>query len=222
MKAIIYSRVSSKGQSTKRQVSELKKVQGFEIQQVFREKLSAFKNKAIERPELQNAIDYMIQHDIGCMMIHEVSRLGRNTADLLNLIEELKNQGICLYIHNLGIKINTENPSEEIFTKLIVTLMADLARMESEQMSYRIKSGIRVRKEKGLHTGRKVGSFENTEAFLNKHKDIQKFLKQGFSYRQIQKLCSCGPNTIQKVKNLMEIHSLPYANPSERHQLKHL
>lgn len=204
MRAIIYSRVSSKGQSTKRQVSELRKVQGFEVERIFREKLSAFKNKAIQRPELQKAIDYMLQNDIQCMMIHEVSRLGRNTADLLNLIEEFRNQGICIYIHNLGIKINTGNPSEEIFTRLIVTLMADLARMESEQMSYRIKSGIRARKEKGLHTGRKVGSFESPEAFLNKHKDIQKLLRQGYSYRQIQKLCNCGPNTIQKVKRLMD------------------
>lgn len=181
----------------------MQKVQGFEVERVFREKLSAFKSKAAQRPELQKAIDYMVGENIQCMMIHEVSRLGRNTADLLNLIEEFRNQDICIYIHNLGVRINTGNPSEEIFTRLIVTLMADLARMESEQMSYRIKSGIRARKEKGLHTGRKVGSFETSEAFLNKHKDIQKLLRQGYSYRQIQKLCSCGPNTIQKVKSFM-------------------
>ena len=47
--------------------------------------------------------------------------------------------------------------------------MADLARMESEQMSQRIKSGIRARKEKGLATGRKTNSTETKEKFLNSY-----------------------------------------------------
>ncbi|BDD02371.1 hypothetical protein [Persicobacter psychrovividus] len=99
--------------------------------------------------------------------------------------------------------INTGAAKEEAFSKLIITLMADLARLESEQMSYRIKSGIRVRKEKGLHTGRKVGSKESKEKFLAKHQDIVKYLEKGFSYREIQRLCKCSPNTVQKVSGLV-------------------
>ncbi|WP_338399592.1 helix-turn-helix domain-containing protein [Persicobacter psychrovividus] len=77
--------------------------------------------------------------------------------------------------------------------------MADLARLESEQVSYRIKSGIRARKEKGLHTGRKVGSKESKDKFLAKRQDIVRYLEKGFSYREIQRLCKCSPNTVQKV-----------------------
>jgi DNA invertase Pin-like site-specific DNA recombinase len=79
--------------------------------------------------------------------------------------------------------------------------MADLARLESEQMSYRIKSGIRSRKAKGLTTGRQIGSKETVERFLSKHLDIQKYLSKGYSSREIQRLCRCSPNTVKKVKD---------------------
>ena len=136
-------------------------------------------------------------------MVSEVSRLGRNTHEVLGLIEELKKKSVAIYIHNLGTTINKSDSSSEIFTKLIVTIMADLARLESEQMSYRIKSGIRSRKAKGLTTGRKIGSVESVDKFLSKHMDIQKYLSKGYSSREIQKLCKCSPNTIKKVKDQM-------------------
>jgi len=201
MKAIIYTRVSSKDQSTQRQLNDMKSVSGFTVEKVFSEKISAFSKSADQRPGLQQALSYVRGNNIDSIMISEVSRLGRNTLEVLNLIEELKEQGVALYIHNLGATINTKNQSGEIFTKLIVTIMADLARLESEQLSYRIKSGIRSRKAKGLTTGRKTGSFESEEKFLSKHTDIQMYLSKGYSSREIQKLCKCSPNTIKKVKD---------------------
>ncbi|BDD02377.1 recombinase family protein [Persicobacter psychrovividus] len=205
MKSIIYSRVSTKEQSTTRQVQELKSVPSFEVEKVFHEKISGFTKTAAERPALGRALAYLKAHsEINCLMVHEISRLGRNTLDVLSLIEQLRLEGIKIYIHNLGLTINTGDAKEEAFSKLIITLMADLARLESEQMSYRIKSGIRARKEKGLHTGRKVGSKESDEKFLSKHTDIVKYLKKGFSYREIQRLCKCSPNTVQKVVGLMK------------------
>lgn len=87
-------------------------------------------------------------------MISEVSRLGRNTIECLNLMKELEEKEICLYIHNLGCSLGKDCGQDSIFTKLIVTIMADLARMESEQLSQRIKLRIRNRKAKGLHTGK--------------------------------------------------------------------
>lgn len=136
-------------------------------------------------------------------MVHEVSRLGRNTTEVLNLIRELETKGISLYIHNLGCTLSNDGAKDQIFTKLIVTIMADLARLESDQLSQRIKSGIRTRKIKGLHTGRKPDSRESTERFLSKHQDIIKYLKLGRSYNEISKLCGCSMSTVKKVKDKM-------------------
>jgi putative DNA-invertase from lambdoid prophage Rac len=59
--------------------------------------------------------------------------------------------------------------------------MADLALMECEKLSLRAKSAIRNHQAKGLHTGRKVYSVEIKEKFLNKHKEVIKYLKLGRS-----------------------------------------
>ncbi|WP_425390778.1 recombinase family protein [Ekhidna sp.] len=202
MKAILYTRVSSKDQSTLRQVNDMKSLKEFEVVKIFSEKISGFSVSIDDRPILQKALSYLRSGEANCIMVSEVSRLGRNTHEVLGLIEDLKKQGVAIYIHNLGTTINKSESSSEIFTKLIVTIMADLARLESEQMSYRIKSGIRSRKSKGLTTGRKVGSIESREKFLAKHSDIQKYLAKGYSSREIQKLCKSSPNTIKKVKDL--------------------
>ncbi|WP_370086949.1 recombinase family protein [Ekhidna sp.] len=201
MKAILYTRVSTKDQSTLRQINDMKSLKGFEVIKVFSEKISGFSVSLNERPVLQKALAFVESNNIECIMVSEVSRLGRNTHEVLGLIEKLKKQSVAIYIHNLGTTINKSDSSSEIFTKLIVTIMADLARLESEQMSYRIKSGIRSRKAKGLTTGRKVGSRESVDNFLAKHMDIQKYLAKGYSSREIQKLCKCSPNTIKKVKD---------------------
>lgn len=201
MKAILYTRVSTKDQSTARQVNDMKSLPEFEIVKVFSEKVSGFSVSVDDRPILQKALSYLKSSEANCIMVSEVSRLGRNTHEVLGLIEDLKKQGVAIYIHNLGTTINKSESSSEIFTKLIVTIMADLARLESEQMSYRIKSGIKARKANGLTTGRKIGSIESKEKFLSKHSNIQKYLSKGYSSREIQKLCKCSPNTIKKVKN---------------------
>lgn len=201
MKAILYTRVSTKDQSTARQVNDMKSLSEFEIVKVFSEKVSGFSVSVDDRPILQKALSYLKSGEANCIMVSEVSRLGRNTHEVLGLIEDLKKQGIAIYIHNLGTTINKSESTSEIFTKLIVTIMADLARLESEQMSYRIKSGIKARKAKGLTTGRIIGSTETEEKFLSKHSNIQKYLNKGYSSREIQKLCKCSPNTIKKVKD---------------------
>ncbi|MFY0650749.1 MAG: recombinase family protein [Cyclobacteriaceae bacterium] len=204
LRAVAYLRVSSSSQSTNRQLNELKKVEGFEIVNVCKEKISGYSVPAEERKELQRALKILKEdRSIDALMISEISRLGRNTREVLSILDELEKEEIALYIHNLGTTIGGANIKDQAFAKLIVTIMADLARLESEQLSERIKSGIRSRKEKGLSTGRKIGSNESSEKFLTKHQDIRKYIEKGYSSREIQKICKCGPGTIQKVKALI-------------------
>lgn len=204
MKSVIYTRVSSQEQSTSRQVNDLRKVEGFEVVKVFSEKISGFSKKMEERKQLQAMLRYLTDNpDVEAIQIHELSRVGRNTHETLTLLKKFEEQRIKLYIHNLNITLNAGNPSDDIFAKLIVTIVSDLARLESEQLSARIKSGIQERKRRGLHTGRLVGTVESREKFLAKHKDIQKYLKQGMSYSEIKRLCSCGMSTISKVKEYL-------------------
>ena len=203
MKAIIYSRVSKSTQSTARQVSDLNEVKGFDVLKIFTESISGFTRSAQERPELQNAIAYAKENNIEAILVHEISRLGRRTTEVLLLLEDLKSYGIKVYVKSLGMLINEPGASEPL-NKLLVTLKTDIARMESEQMSYRIKSGLDERRRKGYAIGRKYGSVESPDDFLTKHKKVITYLNNGESIRWIATKMRISPTTVQKVKHSME------------------
>ena len=135
-------------------------------------------------------------------MVHEVSRLGRRTSEVLTLIDELKAEGIQVYIKSLDFLINGNGATEAI-NKLIVTLLADLSRMESEQLSYRIKSGLQERKRQGKSIGRQLGTVEAKEKFLSKHKKVISYLEKGESIRWIATKLKLSPTTVQKVKSVL-------------------
>jgi DNA invertase Pin-like site-specific DNA recombinase len=199
MKAIIYSRVSHQTGSTDRQVNELRDVEGYQIQKTFKESISGYTRSIEERPELTKALKYVDDNSIEVIMVHEISRLGRRTSEVLTLLDTLKSKGIKVYVKSLGILINGNGATEAI-NKLIITLMADLARMESEQMSYRIKSGLQERKRKGLTIGRQYGTKESKEKFLQKHTKVVRYIEKGESIRWISTQLKMSPTTVQKVK----------------------
>jgi len=201
MEAIIYTRTSTASQSHSRQIYELKAIPGFKVRKVFTESISGFTKSIDDRPELQTALTYMKANDIECLMVHEISRLGRRTAEVLTLIEKLKTEGTKVYVKSMDLMINGNGAGSSV-NKLIITLMADLARMESEQMSYRIKSGLEERKRKGFAVGRKYGSVESREKFLKKHRNVIKYLERGESIRWISNKLAMSPTTVQKVKKL--------------------
>ena len=201
MKAIIYSRISHVSGSTSRQVNELMEIGGYEVKKTFKETISGYTKSIEERPELSKALKYVYDNKIEVIMVHEISRLGRRTAEVLTLLESLKSKGIKVYVKSLDILINGNGATEAI-NKLIITLMADLSRMESEQMSYRIKSGLQERKRQGLAIGRQYGTSESSANFLQKHTRVVKYLNKGESIRWIANQLSMSPTTVQKVKNL--------------------
>ncbi len=95
-----------------------------------------------------------------------------------------------------------ESGQAESMNKFLITLMADIARMESETMSYRIKSGLEERRRKGYSVGRKFGSIESPEKFLSKHKKVTTYLKNGESIRWIATKLKMSPTTVMKVKQV--------------------
>ncbi|MBA9077095.1 DNA invertase Pin-like site-specific DNA recombinase [Rufibacter quisquiliarum] len=120
----------------------------------------------------------MDQEGVKCLLVHEISRLGRNTAEVLNLLKILEGKGVSVYIHYLVLTFSAKEDSNQIFTTLEITIKVDLARMWSEDLKLSIKSGIRNSKAQGLHSCRRGNSTENRENFLGKHKEVIKYQKR--------------------------------------------
>jgi DNA invertase Pin-like site-specific DNA recombinase len=106
MKVVIYSRVSTITQDYKRQTEELKEYSqkmGFQLIKTFEEKISGGKNNE-DRPKLMEMINFIKENKIDKVLCWELSRIGRNTIEVLKTIKLLNDNCISLYIKNYNIE----------------------------------------------------------------------------------------------------------------------
>ena len=88
MSKIGYIRVSTEKQETARQQEIMC---DYQVDRIFSEKISGA-NK--DRPQLRAMLDYVREGDT--LYIESISRLGRSTKDLLNIIDTLTDKGVTL------------------------------------------------------------------------------------------------------------------------------
>lgn len=205
MKIIIYVRVSKLQQDYQRQINDLTDYANrhqLDIIEIITEKASGFKKKVAERESIKKLMDSIHRQKIDKVLVSEISRLGRNTKEILTILEELMDNNVSLLVLNPQIETLQPNGQKNPVAQLILTIMADLGRMESENLSYRIRSGMMAAKKQGKHIGRPCvnADIANTKNFAK----IKKSLKQGLSIRQVAKICEVSTPTVQKVKNFFQ------------------
>ena len=138
---VAYVRVSSVDQNRERQRAAL---QGHQIDRWFEESLSG---KNMERPQLQELLQYIREGDT--VYVSEFSRLGRSTADLLEIVKRIEGKGATL----ISLKENFDTHSAA--GKLQMTMLAAISEFERSMILERQAEGIAIAKKKGKYTGRK-------------------------------------------------------------------
>ena len=88
MSKIGYIRVSTEHQETARQQEIMC---DYQVDRIFSEKLSGANT---DRPQLRAMLDYVREGDT--LYVESISRLGRSTKDLLNIIDTLTEKGVTL------------------------------------------------------------------------------------------------------------------------------
>lgn len=136
-----YIRVSTIEQNPNRQYSDLKK---YKIDKFFEEHASG---KNTERPVLNEMLNFIREGDT--LFIESFSRLARNTADLLNIIETLKNKNVKIISQKENL--DTGSPTG----KMMITMIGAIATFERELILERQKEGIAIAKAAGKYKGRK-------------------------------------------------------------------
>lgn len=204
-KAIIFARVSSVSdrQNNERQILDLTgyaEKNNFEIVEIFKEQISgAKKNK--ERIILLQALEYCQKNNIKFILISELSRLGRNALEVLEIIKNLVDLKINLYIQKENIKLLEDSGEVAIFTPILIATLSTCAQLERDNIKFRLNSGREQYKKKGGELGRKKGSIKTKEQKEIQYKGVIKRLKNGEKIRDIAKLENVGISTVQRVKN---------------------
>ncbi len=206
MKVVIYSRVSTSIQDYTRQTDELKEYSDrmkWDVVGVFEEKVSGGK-KNEERPKLMEMISFVKENKVDKVLCWELSRLGRNTLEVLQTINLLNDHCISLFIKNHNIETLNEKCQVNPMSQFMIQILTSVSEMERTTIRQRIKSGYDNFRKNGGKVGRKEGYRKDLDQFLNDHKDVVKLLKQGYSVRKTMKLTDKSSGTVQKVKKLVE------------------
>ncbi|MBD3183547.1 resolvase [Candidatus Poribacteria bacterium] len=117
------------------------------------------------------------------LLVAELSRLGRNMLETLNIINELGEDGIII-IFVRQPELSTTGPH----TKLLLAIYSYFAEAEREYISMRTKQGLAAARAKGQRLGRPEGS-RNKERILDPYKEqIKEYLQMGLNMASIMKI----------------------------------
>jgi DNA invertase Pin-like site-specific DNA recombinase len=186
-------------------VADLKAVataKGWEVIEVIEETITGSASANV-RPGLARIEALVEAGRIKKVLVHEVSRLSRRPAIVHALVEQLEAAGVSLYWHAQGIETLMASGKRNPAAAIMLALLAEMARAETDTLRERINSGLAEARRKGVVLGRKVGSTVSVAETLKKHADVVKLLKAGQSIRHVAKLTGKAGSTVQRVKGLM-------------------
>lgn len=203
---VLFARVSSTNdrQSYDRQIKDLHTLaanQNYHVAGIFAEKISGAK-KNTERKELTSMIEFVNTNCIDKVLVTELSRLGRDTLQVLQTIEILNQNKISLYIQNYNIETLTPEKQINPMSQFLVTILAEVARMERKTIENRLSSGYQNFRANGGTVGRKTGFRKSDEVMKDQYQEEIKMLKKGYSFAHISQITSTNKNTLTKLKKL--------------------
>ena len=136
-----YIRVSTQEQNTLRQ-EVLMETLG--VDQIYIDKMSG---KNAERPQLKEMMSYVRRGDT--VIVESISRVARNTKDLLELVEQLAVKEVVFISQKEAI--DTATPTG----KFMLTVFGAVAELERAYLLQRQREGIEIAKTQGKYKGRK-------------------------------------------------------------------
>ena len=137
-----YVRVSTEEQNTARQEVIM---QELGVERIYLEKVTGKTQKG--REQLEDMLQYVREGDI--VVVESISRIARNTRDLLEIVERLEQKGVDFVSKKESI--DTKTPSG----KFMLTIFGAIAQLEREYMLDRQREGIEIARQNGKYKGRK-------------------------------------------------------------------
>ena len=186
MRLFGYARVSTSQQSVELQVRSLKK-EGVKSTRIFTDKASGSK---ADRKGLNLLRVKVEEGDV--ILVKKLDRLGRDTADMIQLIKEFDEMGVA--IRFLDDRITTEGT----MGKMVVTILLAVAQAERHRILERTNEGRMEAKAKGVKFGRKRS--------VDREK-IKELRQKGIGMTEIARQMGIGRSTVYKIMGEMEAYS---------------
>lgn len=153
----------------------------------------------------QRRIDELLTQlaDSDTLIVTELSRLGRSTAEVVALVNKLLQRNIRVIV----IKQRLDIAQHDMQSKIIVTLFSLFAELERDLVSLRTREALATRKSQGVKLGNPKGTIQASQ-FDKDRPRIEELLSLGLSVRKIARLLGyknhIGLNTYVKKRQLRQ------------------
>lgn len=179
-----YARVSAADQNLDTQIEQLKEHGCTEI---FQETITGV---AARKPVFEKLLSIVQPGD--SIVVTRIDRLGRDTLQMLTLIEELNKRGVRLEILNLPFDANNS------MGKALMQVAMVFAQLERDMIKEKQRAGIELAKKRGVYRGR-------PHTYTERHKGLQHALelfrnrdKNGMTVDQISEITGISRATIYR------------------------
>jgi DNA invertase Pin-like site-specific DNA recombinase len=143
-----YARVSTQDQNL---ATQLQQLQEYKVDEIVKEKISGVSKSKLK---LDSLINKLVAGDT--LVVTRMDRLGRNTVQLLELVEHFSDKKINLAILDLNIDTRTATG------KFFLTVIAGFSELERTIIKEKQYRGIQLAKQNGKYKGR-------PQKYIDKH-----------------------------------------------------
>ncbi|HHF7383201.1 TPA: recombinase family protein [Legionella anisa] len=178
-KTIAYIRTSTDKQdlnNQKLEIFEFAKKNKLEVDDFIEMTISSRKTSKERR------IDEMLSvlNGADTLIVTELSRLGRSTAEVIGLVNEL----IKKQVRVIAIKQNLDMKQHDMTSKVMITLFSLFAELERDLISMRTKEALANKRAQGIQLGKPKGTVQKSK-FDKDVVKIKELLALGLSVRKI-------------------------------------
>jgi len=180
-KTLAYLRASTDKQETNNQkleILEFARKKGMKIDDYIELTISSRKTQKQRR--IDELVNRLNPNDT--LIVTELSRLGRSTAEVIGLINAMVEQNVRVII----LKQNMDIQQQDMNSKIIITLFSLFGELERDLVSSRTKEALAAKKAQGITLGKPKGTIQKSK--FDEHSDkIRELLEMGLSVRKIAK-----------------------------------
>jgi putative DNA-invertase from lambdoid prophage Rac len=196
MATILYARVSTSDQTLEHQRTQAEAA-GFRFDQVLADHgVSGVSTRLAERPEGRRLFDMLRSGDT--LVVRWVNRLGRNYADVTDVIHEFIRRGVIVrtVINNMTFDGSTKDPMQMAVRDALIAFMAATAQAQAEATKEAQRAGIEHAKANGEgYRGRKP-------SYTREQLEIaQNMFGQDANVAQIAKATNLSRQTVYRIKD---------------------
>ena len=164
-KTAIYCRISTSMQSTDRQKEDLLKVaerfkEVIDADHIFIDIITGY-SIGEERPRYSALLSEVEKGNIDTILFSELTRLGRNSTELLAEVQRLQNKGINLYFDKQDLWVRSDK--KDLGSRILLAVLAITTSYEIELFAERSISG----KIDKVNKGGGVGGDNNAYGYMN-------------------------------------------------------